>query len=105
MVVLATELTPELLREGHARDLVRLIQERRKELDCQFTDRIEITLGGTDGELSAAVTEFSGYIQRETLANSLDLADSLGAGVEHEVAGMTIGIEVRVAEDSGSESS
>jgi isoleucyl-tRNA synthetase len=105
VVVLATELTPELLREGHARDLVRLIQERRKELDCQFTDRIEITLGGTDGELSAAVTEFSEYIQRETLANSLDLADSLGAGVEHEVAGMTIGIEVRVAEDSGSESS
>ena len=39
MVVLSTELTPELIREGLARDVVRLIQERRKELDCQYTDR------------------------------------------------------------------
>ncbi len=105
VVVLATELTPELLREGYARDLVRLIQERRKELDCQFTDRIEVSLGGTDGELAAAVTEFSDYIQRETLANSLLQADASAEGVEHEVAGLTIVISVQVAEGSESESS
>ncbi|MEO8499015.1 MAG: DUF5915 domain-containing protein, partial [Planctomycetota bacterium] len=42
VVVLSTELTDELLREGHARDINRQIQDRRKQLDCDFTDRIEV---------------------------------------------------------------
>ena len=42
VVVLATELTPELIREGLARELVRTIQDRRKEMGCQFTDRIVV---------------------------------------------------------------
>ena len=36
VVVLATELTKELIREGIARELVRTIQDRRKDLGCQF---------------------------------------------------------------------
>ena len=42
VVVLATELTAELIREGLARELVRTIQDRRKEMGCQFTDRIAV---------------------------------------------------------------
>src|SRR6185436_1590667 len=68
VVVLSTELTPELLREGLARDLVRLIQDRRKELDCQYTDRIEVGLVTDSAELRAAVTENDAYVRGETLA-------------------------------------
>ena len=39
VVLLSTELTEELLREGCARELVRLIQDRRKEMGCEITDR------------------------------------------------------------------
>jgi len=42
VVVLATELTEELIAEGLARELVRLIQDRRKELACDYTDRIAV---------------------------------------------------------------
>ncbi|MFM8250210.1 MAG: isoleucine--tRNA ligase, partial [Planctomycetota bacterium] len=44
VVILATQLTPQLIREGLANDLVRLIQERRKELNLAYTDRIVIGL-------------------------------------------------------------
>ena len=42
VVVLSTELTPELIAEGLARDVVRMIQDRRKEIGCEYTDRIEV---------------------------------------------------------------
>ena len=52
VVVLSTELTPELVAEGLARDVVRLIQDRRKEIGCEYTDRIEIGLVTTSAELA-----------------------------------------------------
>jgi len=45
VVVLSTELTDELILEGLARELVRTIQDRRKEMGCQFTDRITVDVG------------------------------------------------------------
>src|SRR6185436_13804865 len=46
VVVLATELTPELIAEGLARDFVRVIQDRRKELAFEFTDKIDVGIIG-----------------------------------------------------------
>ena len=57
VVVLSTELTDALIREGLARDLVRHIQDRRKELDCQYTDRIEVGIVTDSGELRPAIEE------------------------------------------------
>ena len=42
VVVLSTELTPELIIEGWARELVHAIQNRRKDLGCEYTDRIAV---------------------------------------------------------------
>ena len=44
IVVLDTEVTPELEAEGLARDLIRHIQQARKEADLQVTDRIEVSV-------------------------------------------------------------
>jgi isoleucyl-tRNA synthetase len=68
VVVLSTELTPELVAEGLARDVVRLIQDQRKEIACQYTDRIELGLVTGSPELAAAIQKFSDYIVQETLA-------------------------------------
>ena len=73
VVVLNTELTPTLIREGFANDLVRLVQDRRKEINCQYTDRIEIGVVTDSDELKTAIRENAAYIQTETLANSLGL--------------------------------
>ncbi len=71
VVVLATELTPELVREGLARDLVRAIQDRRKEIGCEFTDRIRVGIETDDAEVGAAVEAFNDYIAGETLADEV----------------------------------
>ena len=71
VVVLSTELTPDLLAEGTARDIVRLIQDRRKEIGCEYTDRIEVGLATVSPELAAAIAQHRDFIAQETLATKL----------------------------------
>ena len=71
--MLATELTDELIAEGWMRDLVRVIQDQRKELGCEFTDRIEIGIVTESEELQKAVEQFQAYVAEETLALSIVL--------------------------------
>jgi isoleucyl-tRNA synthetase len=87
VVVLATEVTPELLAEGLARDLVRVIQDRRKETGCEFTDRIEVGIVTDSKELQSAVEMFRDYITAETLATRIVLSPIAGA----EPVNVTIG--------------
>jgi isoleucyl-tRNA synthetase len=88
VVVLSTDLTPELIREGLARDLIRLIQDRRKELNCEYTDRIRVGVATDSEELRQAIQENAEYIRGETLAAELS-TDALpnADGIEHEIAG------------------
>jgi isoleucyl-tRNA synthetase len=80
VVVLATELTEDLIREGLARELVRVIQDRRKELGCEFTDRIEVGFVTGSAALAAAIEQFGDYIRNETL--TLELKAAAIPGVE-----------------------
>jgi isoleucyl-tRNA synthetase len=75
LVVLDTSQTPELVAEGRARELVRLIQEARKAADFDVADRIVV---GVDlpPELRQVLESQAAYVRRETLATSLvDLPD------------------------------
>ena len=71
VVLLATELTEELLREGRARELVRLIQDRRKEMGCAYTDRIVVGIETESAAIADALDSFADYIKGETLAVEL----------------------------------
>jgi isoleucyl-tRNA synthetase len=82
VVILATELTPELVAEGWARDFIRLIQDRRKEMELDFTDRIEIGLVGTSPNLRKAIEQFREYISGETLAVKLQFEALSGADAD-----------------------
>jgi isoleucyl-tRNA synthetase len=73
VVVLNTQLSPELVREGYARDLVRLVNERRKELGCDYNDRIQVGLVTPSSELATAVEENEAFIRGETLAVKLTM--------------------------------
>ena len=97
MVVLSTELTDDLIREGFANDLARLIQERRKQLQCEYTDRIEVGVVIDSAELRRAIEENAEYIQGETLADRLVFDALPGAEpVEHTIAESSIELYVAV---------
>jgi isoleucyl-tRNA synthetase len=66
-VALDTVVTRDLLLEGYARDLVRGIQNLRKESGLQVTDRIRLTLSGDD-DLKDSASMFGDFISGETLA-------------------------------------
>lgn len=70
LVSLDTTVTPEQEREGLARDLIRAVQELRKELDLKVTDRIRLQVAGSDS-LAAAVAAHRDRIQDETLCVEL----------------------------------
>ncbi len=73
LVALDTVVTPGLWQEGVARDVVRLVQQARKEADLHIADRIELGLSveGTNAEsVAAAITSFEAYIREQTLASS-----------------------------------
>ncbi|WP_083268954.1 isoleucine--tRNA ligase [Lentzea guizhouensis] len=71
-VALDTALTPELEAEGRARDVVRLVQQARKDAGFEVSDRIELVLAAPD-DIAAAVRTHREFIERETLAVSLAL--------------------------------
>jgi isoleucyl-tRNA synthetase len=96
VVVLNTELTPQLIREGYVRDLVRLVNERRKEIGCAYNARIEVALVGASEELRRAVDENMAYLQQETLARRIAWQPLEGVEpVSVEVADGTVSLYVR----------
>ena len=77
VAVLDTVTTPELESEGLARDVVRLVQEARKDEGLHVSDRIHLVIDprGHD-DVADAVRAHHAYIERETLAHELLVVDS-----------------------------
>jgi len=70
LAALVTELTPELVKEGLAREFVRRVQDLRKSADLDIADRIHLYYTATPGLLEA-VSAFADYVKGETLAVDL----------------------------------
>ena len=81
-VALDIQLTPELVDEGIARELVNRIQNIRKE-GFEVTDRIVIVL--QDSEWNAAIERHRDYICTETLCTSLTFAPEVADGQPIEI--------------------
>jgi isoleucyl-tRNA synthetase len=86
VVVISTELTPKLIAEGLARDFVRALQETRKELGFEFTDRIRVQYWTASLEIRSAFEEFESVIKNETLATQLG-NERLDVDIEAGIAG------------------
>ncbi|MFN2137703.1 MAG: DUF5915 domain-containing protein, partial [Candidatus Promineifilaceae bacterium] len=71
--------------EGYARDLVRALNNMRKEAGLDISDRIEVAYEA-GGEAGAAIRDFSDYIAQETLAVRLEPGAMAGALYEGSVS-------------------
>ena len=80
-VALDIQITDELRTEGVARELVKRIQNIRKESGFEITDRIAVTLEHNE-QTDKAVDQFKDYICGQVLANSLTVVDKLDNAVE-----------------------
>ncbi|NHA67315.1 isoleucine--tRNA ligase [Phycicoccus flavus] len=95
-VVLDTEVGEDLLREGVARDLVRAVQQARREAGFEVSDRILLEVGG-DEEVLAAVEAHRTLLAGETLAEEVAALESAdGSGVAVVVVGDGHKAHVRV---------
>ena len=82
-VVLDTNLTDALIREGYAREVVSKIQTMRKEANFEVTDRIEIRYAA-DAELAEAIRAGADMICSGTLALKLESGEAGEGWTEKE---------------------
>ena len=95
-IALDIELTPALIEEGIARELINRIQNLRKSSGLEITDRIAVQLENRE-EIAAAVTNCNDYIASQVLATSLTLVDNLTNGTALEMDGYTINCIIKKA--------
>ena len=91
-VVLDTEVTPELAAEGLARDVVRAVQQARRDAGLDVSDRIALVLGG-DASVRSALETHRDLVAREVLASSLEIGDA-PAGVPTAAVGVDQQVQV-----------
>ena len=94
-VAVSTEITPELAREGLARELVHRIQDMRRSAGFDIADRI-VTYYQGDQDVHEVMESQGGYIRQETLSQRL-LAESPAQGAhteEHTVDGLQVTLGV-----------
>ncbi|KGN34730.1 isoleucyl-tRNA synthase [Knoellia sinensis KCTC 19936] len=98
-VVLDTEVTPELAAEGLARDVIRAVQQARRDAGLDVSDRISLTVTGSQAVWEATVAH-QALIVEETLATQFGSApqlDALALGDGVSEADLSDGEKVRIA--------
>jgi isoleucyl-tRNA synthetase len=88
VVALDVSTTPELLAEGTARDVVRLVQQLRKDEGLEVSDRIRCSVSTDDAALRETLRAWSGYVAEQTLVASgqVDVAERDEAAGGHDFA-------------------
>ena len=93
-VALDMTLTPELIREGIARELINRIQNFRKDSGLEVTDKIDVFLK-KEPKLEAAILENKSYILSETLTENLTFESSLEGGLVLEFEDINTSITIK----------
>jgi isoleucyl-tRNA synthetase len=102
--VLRTQLDPQLLAEGLFREVLNRVQTLRKELDLEYTGRIQLTLNGAP-ELLAAVRPRIAELEQEALATRVALGAPPAAGAhlrETAIDGHPLTIGLQLSEEGSS---
>jgi isoleucyl-tRNA synthetase len=101
VALLDTTITAELRSEGLARELVRRLQDLRREADLEVSDRIEVRYAASDApEVGRAFAEHGAYIAEETLALSIEAGEAPTgwASTDATIDGLKVTLALRRAE-------
>jgi len=94
LIALDTRVTPALAAEGTARDVIRVIQQARRDACLDVSDRIALVVGADD-PVASAVRAHADFICAETLATALSVVPPAEVGSPPQPVGD--GTEVRVS--------
>jgi isoleucyl-tRNA synthetase len=102
-LVIDTRLSEELRHEGMARDVVRQVQELRKQAGLEMEDRIILWLQATSAHLQQAIAAHQAYIAGETLATqwATNALDGNAHKTTVKIEGEPLTIELRKAGPAG----
>lgn len=90
-ITLDLTITPELKREGMAREVIRNVQSARKQAGLQVDDRIKLSLKTDDDELQKAIGEHIETIKMETLAEEItDVTDGFSSDATIDSASLMV---------------
>jgi isoleucyl-tRNA synthetase len=93
--ILDLEVTPELKQEGLAREVIRHVQQARKQAGLEVDDRIDLSLTSDDEELTMLLknnSNLTDVIQHETLTTSFNKHDKYAHNVTVKIEGSELAI-------------
>jgi isoleucyl-tRNA synthetase len=95
-VAISTAITPELADEGLAREIVRRLQDMRREAGFDLADRITTWYSG-DADVARVIAAQAAYIQGETLSTQLIAGDAPADAhrADHDLEGVQVVLAVR----------
>jgi isoleucyl-tRNA synthetase len=100
LIALDTTVTPELEAEGTARDVIRVIQQARKDAGLDVSDRITLVVGA-DGAVADAVRAHAAFIAGETLATGLTVVPAAEVTAAPQPVGDGGEVRVSLAKSEG----
>jgi isoleucyl-tRNA synthetase len=75
LISLDIEITKELEDEGIARDIIRAIQQNRKDADLDISHHINVKIFCQDSKIAKVVNSFNSYIKEQVLADNLNISE------------------------------
>jgi isoleucyl-tRNA synthetase len=91
VIAMDNTMTEELKTEGYYREILRYIQEARKEADYQVDDRITVNLTGAD----MIITQFKENIEAETLSTLVETLEEFDVEKSLEIDDLNIVIKLK----------
>jgi isoleucyl-tRNA synthetase len=92
-LALDTTLTPELVQEGLARDFNRLVQDQRKAMNLNISDRIAVSYSASPG-IAEAIAAHESYLRHELLADRLEASATQNGGAKLSLSGEEIMVTI-----------
>jgi len=92
-LALDTKLTPDLLQEGLARDFNRMLQDQRKALNLDISDRIVVSYSASP-RIAEAITAHEAFLRNELLAERLEKSPTQNGGVKLALSGEEIYVTI-----------
>lgn len=94
-IALDNKLTPELVREGMAREFVNRIQNLRKDSGFEVTDKIYITIQEGPLDWKESINEFKSYISQEVQALDIEWKNQLEGATEVNMEDVNLFVQIR----------